>query len=158
MDCGKLEILRPLKEWGSTKFLVIMWDQGCKQNRLIFLKKKDSCFVKSPYFRCLSYFKTLCRLKEIMTIDVDLTRHGRHLCSEIICRWQLLTKGEKKQRRKIHPSLLQWDSSYQKTIWLIGTDVADVVIWRLLKSLASPFLGCFILILKQSGFIWHLKV
>lgn len=64
---------------------------------------------------------------------------------------------KKNQRRKTHPSLLQWDSSYQKTIWLTGTDVADVVIWRLFKSSASPFLGRFILILKQSGFRWHIK-
>lgn len=44
-------------------------------------------------------------------------------------KWQLQTKKEKKKnRRKTHPSVLQCDSSYQKTIWLIGTDVADVVI------------------------------
>ena len=67
------------------------------------------------------------------------------------------TNQETNQTRKTHPSLLQWDSAYQKTIWLIGTDVADVVIWRLLKSSASPFLGFFNLILKQSSFIWHIK-
>lgn len=60
---------------------------------------------------------------------LDLAHHSRHLCYKIT--YQMATANQerkKKNRRKTHPSVLQCDSSYQKTIWLIGTDVADVVI------------------------------
>lgn len=60
-------------------------------------------------------------------------------------------------RRKCHPSPAQWDSSFQRAIWFTGTDAADAVMRRLLKSSASPFFGFFILILKQSAFVGCIK-